>query len=47
MAGVLGMFFLIFMAVGFKVLQTVGVLDTFQSSEPKKKKTRDRKSNKK
>lgn len=31
MAGVLGMFFLIFMVVGFKVLQTVGVLDTFHN----------------
>lgn len=30
-AGITGMFFLIFMAVGFKVLQTVGVLDTFTS----------------
>jgi sporulation integral membrane protein YtvI len=30
-AGITGMFFLIFMAVGFKVLQTVGVLDTFSS----------------
>lgn len=36
-AGILGMFFLIFMAVGFKVLQTVGVLDTFQKNEPNKK----------
>lgn len=31
MAGVLGMFFLIFMVVGFKVLQSVGVLDKFHS----------------
>lgn len=30
-AGIIGMFFLIFMAVGFKVLQTVGVLDRFNS----------------
>lgn len=45
-AGILGMFFLIFMAVGFKVLQTVGVLDTFQTSEPKKKKERARKTKK-
>jgi predicted PurR-regulated permease PerM len=29
LAGIIGMFFLIFMAVGFKVLQTVGVLDRF------------------
>ncbi len=37
MAGILGMFFLIFMAVGFKVLQTVGVLDTFQEEQKTKK----------
>ncbi|HBT18729.1 MAG TPA: sporulation integral membrane protein YtvI [Clostridiaceae bacterium] len=37
MAGILGMFFLIFMAVGFKVLQTVGVLDTFQEEQKSKK----------
>lgn len=36
-AGVLGMFFLIFMAVGFKVLQKVGVLDTFQPNEESRK----------
>ena len=30
-AGIVGMFFLIFMAVGFKVLQTVGVLDRFDT----------------
>lgn len=40
MAGILGMFFLIFMAVGFKVLQTVGVLDTFQPNEPSKREKR-------
>ena len=38
MAGVLGMFFLIFMVVGFKVLQSVGVLDTFHN-EPVKTET--------
>lgn len=38
MAGILGMFFLIFMAVGFKVLQTVGVLDSFHQ-EPSTKKS--------
>lgn len=35
MAGVLGMFFLIFMVVGFKVLQSVGVLDSFHSDAVK------------
>lgn len=35
LAGVIGMFYLIFMAVGFKVLQTVGVLDTFQPNDQK------------
>jgi len=35
MAGVLGMFFLIFMVVGFKVLQSVGVLDSFHSDAEK------------
>lgn len=32
-AGVVGMFYLMFMAVGFKVLQKVGVLDTFGDQE--------------
>lgn len=32
--GIIGMFYLMFMAVGYKVLQKVQVLDTFEDSEP-------------